>query len=97
MGSRKRRDGGKVCAQLATTNNQIRIFRADPELPKILVVPQLPNQVVAQLLKKGLGVIARQAALKVVLQYKLQYLFCVQSLGAGQNLNTVCDASYETG
>ena len=54
MGSRKRRDGGKGGAQLATTNNQIRIFRADPELPKILVVPQLPNQVVAQLLKKGL-------------------------------------------
>ena len=54
VGSRKRRDGGKGGAQLATTNNQIRIFRADPELPKILVVPQLPNQVVAQLLKKVL-------------------------------------------
>ena len=56
VGSRKRRDGGKGGAQLATTNNQIRIFRADPELPKILVVPQLPNQVVAQLLKKVLAV-----------------------------------------
>ena len=58
VGSRKRRDGGKGGAQLATTNNQIRIFRADPELPKILVVPQLPNQVVAQLLKKELVLVS---------------------------------------